>query len=178
MQVARAAAARTLADLAEREAAPPAPEPAAQAQEPATRPPRPAAAKPTDPGLLFVRVTKVVRDCVALEAKLAAGTQTTTSLHRRDPRRATLQDAFRLVTKHHPDRIDLIRAATARLDEELAADPNQTADVPELLFAIADELGIDIDLATLPDEFLGFTPKAHHKVEDDDAPAPRATSPP
>jgi hypothetical protein len=184
MDLARLAAARARTELTDPDTQSPATEPAPT--EPAetqtetalvatlrkaiksyARPPsdKPPTCKPLSAAQIFIRLTAAIRACVALEARLAAGTAGTTRPPA-DPRRTDLRDAFHLVTKNHPARTDLIRAATARLDEELAADPNQTLDVRALLFIIADAVGIDIDLATLPDKYLGFPPD------------PRATSPP
>jgi len=134
---------------------------------PPTTQPRPE--KPATAAQIFVRLTAAVRACITLEARLAAGTAGTARAAPRhsDPRRAPLLDGFRLITKNHPDRIDLLRQATADLDEDLAADPGQERDIPEIFFAIADDLGIQIDLATLPDQYLGGP-----------IPDPRATSPP
>ncbi|MEJ0049343.1 MAG: hypothetical protein WDN04_26940 [Rhodospirillales bacterium] len=122
---------------------------------------------------------------IALEANLAAGP----ALPRgsiapalcADPRRAKLQDAFRIVTEKHPDRAEEIRQATARADEELAADPDQTIEVPELLFSICEVLGIEIDFSRLPDEYLGLDPNAPPDPDIvfdwERPPVPRATSP-
>jgi len=93
MQLARAAAARTLANWAEPEAAPATKPQSTQAAEPhsesETAPhanpaptPRRAASylagtashKQIDPAVLFTRLAAVVRDCVALEARLTTGT--------------------------------------------------------------------------------------------------------
>jgi len=163
MDLARAAAARCRAGDADPEALQPPTEASAR---------RPAAGKPTDPAIIFIRVTASVRDCIALEAKLAAGLAATTRAaagpRSADPRRPTLLDAFRHVTKNHPDRAALIRETTLLLDEQLAADPDQAIEVPELLWTICNELNIDIDLATLPDEYLGMADEAD----------PRAAYPP
>jgi hypothetical protein len=182
MQLARAAAAKTLAEWAEPEQPPtaeplpnqpaePLPsQPAETLSEPTPAPKRtagPAAArKPTDPALIFTRLVAAVRDCIALEARLAAAVTPAAaraaSLQlRADPRRAPLRDAFRLVTENHPDRPELLRETTARLDEELAADETQSIDAPTLFFDICEELGIEIDFANLPDEYLDFAPEPH-----------------
>jgi hypothetical protein len=178
MQLARAAAAKTLAEWAEPEQSPTAEplsnQPAEPPSEPAPAPKRAtstALRKPTDPAQLFTRLVAAVRDCIALEARFAAATTPAAaraaSLQlRADPRRAPLRDAFRLVTENHPDRAELLRETTARLDEELTADEDQSIDAPTLFFAICEELGIEIDFATLPDEYLDFAPEL------------RATSPP
>ncbi len=169
MDLARAAAIRARADLAE-------PEPSTEAPEPpAARPARAAARKPTDPAALFIRLTAAVRQCIALEARLAAGPPAaagaTARERRADPRRSHLQEAFQIVTKHHPDRRDLAREAAARIDDALAADPDQTLQPIEILFDICGELGVEIDLAILPDKYLGPDPGAATH-------APCATSPP
>jgi hypothetical protein len=192
MDLARAAAARARADWAKPEE-PPAPEahpeppPEPEVAAPgrlaqAARPPRVAApsaraasCKPTDPALIFTRLVTSVRDCITLEARLAAGliptSRGTSPALRADPRRASLQNIFRRITGHHPDRAELIRQTTARIDEDLAADPDRTLELPELFFKICEDFGIEVDLATLPDEFLGV-------IDDLDAPDPRATYPP
>ncbi len=198
MGLARAAAARTLADWAEPEQPPrnpPAEPPFTQPAEPqaereaaphANPAPRLAASrlsarsspKPTDPAVLFTRLAAVVRDCIALEARLAAGTAGTSRAPVRpaDPRRAKLQEALRLVTTNHPDRAALLRETTYRADEHLAADPDQTIEIPDLLINICEDLGIEIDFTKLPDEFLFTT---YDPVDfDDSAPDPRAHSPP
>ena len=199
MGLARAAAARTLADWvepeqpqltqmaeppftqpaepqADREAAPHAhPAPRLAAGRPAT----PSSAKPTDPAVLFTRLAAVVRDCIALEARLAAGTAGTSRAPIRpppDPRRPKLQEALRFVTTNHPNRAALLRETTYRADEHLAADPDQTIEIPDLLINICEDLGIEINFKTLPDEFLFTT---YDPIDfDDSAPDPRATSPP
>jgi hypothetical protein len=181
MQLARAAAAKALAEWAEPEqpptAEPQSDQPTALPNQPAEPPPEPAPTpkrtagsaatrKPTDPALLFTRLVAAVRDCIALEARLAAATSPAAaralSLQlRADPRRAHLRDAFRLVTENHPDRAELLRETTTRLDEELAADEGRSIDPPTLFFAICEELGIEIDFATLPDQYLDFAPELH-----------------
>jgi hypothetical protein len=205
MQLARAAAARILADWAQPEA-PPAAEPPSipvsnRQSDPETAPhanPAPAPAprstsghaastssrKTTDPAVLFTRLAAVVRDCIALEARLTAGagpstTRAATLLLRADPRRAPLREAFDLATEKHPDRADLRRETTTRLDEELTADPDQTVGLGNLFFNICGELGIEVDLAIVPDVFLTMYSETTNPNEAAPrAPAPRATSPP
>jgi hypothetical protein len=198
MQLARAAAARTLTNWAEPEPAPtpePSPIPAAEPQsDPETAPPpnraltphRAAGAssyKPIDPAILFTRLAAVVRDCVALEARLAGGggltSRAVTLQLRADPRRAPVREAFRDAIKNHPDRTDLLRETTARLDEQLTNDPDQTIGLGNLLFDICNELGIEVDLATVPDEFLtSYAEPTDSGEHETNAPYPRATSPP
>lgn len=196
MQLAHAAAARALSAQGEpgrepgREPGPgPEPEPQTRtAEPPATGPAAPAtqghsariylrtpSCKPIDPALLFTRLAAAVCGCIALEHRLTAATPGAPKTRPpADPRRAALADAFQLVTKHHPARTELRREAAARTEERLAADPGQETKLHELLFSIADELGIEIDLAILPDEYIGFDPEANYL----DEPDPRATSPP
>ena len=190
MGLASVAAARTLADWAEppksqaepqptQPTAPPADREAAPLANPAPHLPasRPCtSAKATDPAVLFTRLAAVVRDCVALEARIGSTSTPRTKVPPADPRRAKLQEALRLVTTGLPDRAALLRETTARADEHLAADPDQNTEIPDLLINICDELGIEINFKTLPDEFL-FT--SYDPIDfDDAAPDPRATSPP
>jgi hypothetical protein len=191
MDLARAAAAKTLADWAEpeepaTEAAPDAPE--ATRPAPGAKPPRAAgtaarAAKPADPATIFTRLVVTVRDCITLEARLADGPATakrgTDPALRNDPRRAPLRDIFRRVTENHPDRAELVRDTTARIDHDLAADPDRTLELSTLFFSICEDLGIEVDLAILPDEFLGVADDLDDLDEaDTSAPFPRATPPP
>jgi hypothetical protein len=204
MQLARAAAAKALADLAEPEApeeqaaAPPSEPQAAEPPPdaaPATPrrapagPPGTIARKPTDPVLSFIRLAAAIREIIALEAGLAAGPATkrglVTSALRADPRRAPLLDALRNVTEHVPDRALLRHETTTRLDAELASDPDQTLGLPEIFFPICEEFGIEIDYAKLPNAILGMDPETTGADEFPDiefdwekTPNPRATSPP
>jgi hypothetical protein len=134
--------------------------------------------KPTDPALLFTRLAATVRDCIALESRLAAAAAGTRGplLPRADPRRAPLREALRHATKNHPGHAELLRDTATLLDEQLAADPDQTIDPAALLGAICDEFGITINFATLPDEYLFAATGTPEQGED--TPDPRATSPP
>jgi hypothetical protein len=187
MELARLAAARTLASWAEPEEPPqiaaapctktPAPPPDHEALPPAT-PARISCHRPTDPALLFTRLAATVRDCIALEARLAAAAAGTRNIfmRRSDPRRAPLRQALCLATQNHPGHAELRHEATTLLDAELAADPDQTIDPADLLAAICDDLGITIDFAALPDEYLFASTGTPN--QDKDTPDPRATSPP
>ena len=139
--------------------------------------------KPTAPAILFTRFAAVARDCIALEARLAAapsGTSRAITLQlRADPRRAPVREAFREAIKNHPDRADLQRETTTRLDEVLANDPDQTITLGNLLFDICNEPDIEVDLSTVPDEFLtSYVDPAAPDQHVTNAPYPRATSPP
>ncbi len=187
MQLARATAARALVDLAEPEPDPESePAPAADPpKQPAPSPPceplaseQPAAAvpktprparppgtpRPIDPALLFIRLAAAIRELIAIEAHLAdAPTTARGTINpalRADPRRAKLLEGLRIVTENHPNRTEELRLTIARADEELAADPDHTIEFPELLFIICESLGIEMDLARLPDEYLGIDPNA------------------
>ena len=206
MQLARAAASRALTDLADPEAPPaavpqstqtPALQPTEAAEPPsllAAEPhqarataPRASAiriASPThiDPALLFTRLAAVVRDCIALEARLAAGLTNTRATSTRalpreaDPRRAPLRAILDLATQNHPARAALNRDITARLEEHLQADPFQTINPAQILDAICDEFGVDLDLANIADDHLDVL--CGTKEDPNDTPDPRATSPP
>jgi hypothetical protein len=67
---------------------------------------------------------------------------------------------------------ELKRETAARFDEKLAADPEQAVDPGLLLFTIANELGFEIDLAQVPDEFLAWAVQTANPNE----PETRATS--
>ena len=204
MQLARAAATRALTDLADPEApqaaapqftqaaAPPQPpEPpsllAAEPHQARATAPRASAiriASPThiDPALLFTRLAAVVRDCIALEARLAAGLTNTRATSTRalpreaDPRRAPLRAILDLATQNHPARAALNRDITARLEEHLQADPFQTINPAQILDAICDEFGVDLDLANIADDHLDVL--CGTKEDPNHTPDPRATSPP
>ena len=188
MQLARRAATIALANWAEPEAppaedTPPEPAPAAKPLRAAGLSIRALSCKSSDPALIFTRLVASVRDCIALEVRLTAGASTTsrgaTLALRADPRRAPLRDIFDRITKHHPDHTDLVRETIARIDADLTADPDRTLELSSLFFGICEDLGIEPDLATLPDEILGFTyvPPVRTKPVTN-APDPRATSPP
>ena len=195
MQLARRAAAIALTEWAAPEE-PPAPEaeqPAPSqptAPPPAARPPRApglsvraTSCKSSDPALIFTRVAACVRASIALEARLAAGLTPTSRVaspaFRNDPRRGRLRHIFQRITEHHPDRTELIRETTARIDENLAADPDHVLNLSNIFFSICEDLEIEVDLAIIPDEFLGFTYDPTAPIEAaTNAPDPSATSPP
>ena len=204
MQLARAAAARTLDSWAEPQPEPesaPAPAPQANHQtEPQTEPnatPAPhhpaqnasqaPTYRPTDPAVLFTRLAATVRDCIALESRIAAGTadtgkKTLTATLRADPRRAPLHEAFAFITKSLPESAQRLREATGRVDENLTDDPDQTVQPLLLLEAIANELGIDINWSKLPDKYffqpIPLTPDLDLDDDEDARENPHATYPP
>jgi len=151
-------------------------------RETAPRPPtiRIASPRQIDPALLFTRLAAVVRDCITLEARLAAAATDTRGPHpltpRADPRRAPLREILDLATQNHPGRAALNREITTRLEEHLAADPYHTVNPAQILDAICDEFAIDLDLAKVSDDHLDVLCGTEDDPDDDFD--PRATSPP
>ena len=196
MQLARAAAARTLDSWAEPDPAPESTQPLEPRPEPeaapaSTRPTQKLAPTPTyratDPAVLFARLAATVRDCIALETRIAANapnpqTATRAAALRADPRRTPLRNAFDYILKNHPDRSHLHPQTSARIDDELTDDPDQTIEPAFLLCSLCQEYGIEIDWAHIPDEFM-FMPPPPSKPRDDEyqdgeQPDPHATDPP
>jgi len=206
-QLARATAARALADLAEPETPEEPEEPEAESQsEPlAAEPPEAALAtttrrtasrhpgtttarRPIDPVTAFIRLAAAICELIALEANLAAGPALPHGLAsaavRADPRRAHLREAFRELTENSPDRAVLRRETAARCDQELAADPDRTRTLWQIFVPICEAFDIKINMARLSDEIIGLDPnKTYPKLPDDHPfytpqPNPRATSPP
>jgi len=203
MQLARATAAKALADLAEPDppeeeaeelfseplAAEPKPEQAAEAATP-----RRGAAKSsgtprkTDQVTSFIRLAKAVCELIALESGLASGPATTSGLVspalRADPRRETLLKAFREVTEHTQDRSAVRCEFTHRMDQELTADPDQILGYPEIFYPLCKALGIALDVSKLSDEIIGMDDRGgdDEPIEEDPEWArpiiPRATPPP
>ena len=184
MNLAEAAAEQALQDWAAPAAAPAEPEPATPQPTPApARTPR-----APDYGLLFARLSRAVRQTIALEARIAAdhaaATRAAAPIVRppADPRRPILRRALMEATQDHPDRAQLRRDAEERLDYELLTDPERLASPADLLAIIAHDLAIDFNLAHLPDELVFATPIT---PDDEDDPTPpwlrpllQATSPP
>ena len=199
MQLARATAAKALADLAEPDApeepaeellselqaAEPKPD-AAQAATPrrtAGKSPGTTAGKPADPVTSFIRLAKAVCEIIALEAGLAAGPATKSGLVspalRADPRREPLLKAFREVTEHTQDKSAVRYEMSYRMDQELTADPEQLLGLPEIFYPICRALGIELDVSKLSDEIIGMDPPTDDENPYPmDPPTPRATSPP
>jgi len=208
MQLARAAAARALADLAEPEAPEEVQEAAPHPEHLAQEPPSEAAQAPTprsasarapsagtrksaDPVQSFLRLASAICACIALEARLTAGPATGSRLVppalRADPRREPLLKAFRDATEHTMDRALMRYEFAFRLDHELTADPEQILGLPELFFPLCEDLKIKLDHNKLPDAILGMDPNRNYddvveSPEDDPfvhpIPDPCATSPP
>jgi hypothetical protein len=205
MQLARATAARALADLAqpdppEDEAEELLSEPSAQETlpeaAPATTPrrtgaihaPTTASRKPTDPVTSFIRLATAICEIIALEAGLAAGPapirgQVSPQL-RADPRRLPLIEALNDQIKKHPDRTSLRREISSFLDNELTADPDQEKDASEFFFVTLIHFDIELDYNLVPDLLLGYGPVATDADYPPDHPiwkdplVPRAAYPP
>jgi hypothetical protein len=134
---------------------------AAAAGEPesTTRPPP----GTTDPAMLFIRLSRSVQQSLALEARIAGDTakasqtairQASRNTLRGDPRWNTIREIIKIATEKHPDRNEIRREAEARLQEELQADPEQSATTRATLQVIIDDVGIEVDYHQLPDELL------------------------
>jgi hypothetical protein len=206
MQLARATAARALADLAQPEPPaepeqepdellsaepPPAPSQTTTPRRTVPKTPGTTSRKPADPIQSFLRLAAAVCACIALEARLTASPAATTGSRlvppalRADPRRDPLIKTFRDITEHTQDRAGLRSDFAIRVNEELLADPGQILSLPELFFPLCDEMGIQPDIKKLPDAIIGMDPCTTYdpnpEISDDDPdfnPIPRATSPP
>ena len=197
MQLARATAAKALADLAEPDP------PEQQAEEPLAAEPKQEAAqaatlrrtaakssgtpRKSDQVTSFIRLAKAVCELIALESGLAAGPATTSGLVppalRADPRREPLLKEFRQVTEHTQDRGAVRHEFTHRMDQELTADPERLLSLPEIFYPLCKALGIELDVSKLSDEIIGMDlePTEEPIEQDpewDSPPIPRATSPP
>jgi hypothetical protein len=91
-----------------------------------------------------------------------------------------VREIIRISTVKHPDGAAIFREASARLDEHLAADPGQAVDPTDIIDALCDEFGIEIDFAQLPDALLyAFSgPPPDCDIDQDFDPDPHATYPP
>jgi hypothetical protein len=151
---------------------------AAAAQALAPEPSDPEQPAPPDPNLAFARVTNAVRQAIALETRIAAGTlarsadhPTDRSTQTPDPRRPKLRQTLHKLADAEPERAaraQLRRDIDDRIEDELQADPDAEIPIADILIAIGDDLGLRIDLSQLPYEYL-VTPGA---------PRPTAPEPP
>ena len=160
MQLARAAAAKALRDW----------ETPPEAESTQTR-------APPEPGLVFARLARAVRDAIALEASIAAGPQPTRASRStagtqaetagasgsEDPRRAVLIRVLQEATKFHPRRAEMHRGIIERVDSDLAQDPDYEFPGETILVAISEDLGIEINYGKMSDETLAeLLPKRFH----------------
>ncbi len=133
----------------------PAPEP-----EPEPAPIRPGPGR-ADPALVFARLAGTVRQCIALEARLAAGPlpapRGRAAPRPYDPRRDEVRRVVHLAAKAdgiHP--AALRREIEERLDAELDADPDGETEIEDITGAILEDLGLGRNLAKQPDEVLAI----------------------
>jgi hypothetical protein len=124
-----------------------------------------------------------MRACIALEARLAAGTTPTarvaSATRSTAAGRAPIGKPRPQIVEREPDDAAPRHEAAAHLAEILAADADQTTGLAGILRAICDELGIDSDPATLPEEYLDLFADADESDDDAiEAPDPHATYPP
>ncbi len=176
MALARAIGEQALAALE----APATPDPAApQAEAPDPQsPPR------TDPGLAFARVARAVRQCIALEARIAAGKLPAPRGRAApqpapDPRRDLIRRVVRLAAEADGlATTALKRDIDERLDDELEADPDGDTPVEEIIVAIFQDLGLARDLARQPDEVIAILTRLGPFEPDLDADADAGLDPP
>ncbi len=159
MVLTRAAAAKALQEWS-------VPEP--QAGDPPNPTPEPAQPEPpatprriADPGLLFARLSRAVRQAVALECRVAADAAAAANPVRAsrvaaDPRRPILRGVLADITTNQPDRAQLRRDLNERLDAELETDPDQERPLADLYTTVCQELGLDPDYSAMPDATLAL----------------------
>lgn len=142
---------------------------AERADDDAEAAPRDADPKP-DHHLNFTRHARTVRIVIALERNLDADParatryRPTSNVHN-DPRHAPLRRVLQKEARKHPNPAQLCRAVDDRIGQELADDPDQQIAIAEILVTLCNELGLDPDLAHLPDEVLvdePAGPRRHH----------------
>ena len=148
MELARAAARRTLQAWQAQEEAEPAN--ADKAAAPARRGP--------DPGLLFLRFSSAVRQAIALENRIAAGAAPVRGKRASGPsldaRRATLHQLLEEATEDHPERNAVRRDIAERIEQEIAADPDGETHLNDMFGGLCATLGIDVAWNKLPDDSL------------------------
>jgi hypothetical protein len=186
MQLARAAAARTLTNWAESE--PPAPSteatqtPSSPAASPnaaaETAPPKNATPKnatpapqrqagrsgcqsykPIDPALLFTRLAAIVRDCIAIETRLAASAPQPASIPHTPQQPADAQhraprEAPAPIRNNNPNRVTLLSQTSAHLDQERPKNPTPPLELSDLLAALCQQQGITLNGSKRQPEFL------------------------
>jgi hypothetical protein len=123
--------------------------------DPASPPPR----RQPCPGSLFIRVARVVLNCIAGQSRLAAGMPIERfTLPRNTVREAAspapiaeqsgaepVRQALRTVTRNHPYGAKLLSASLENLAGALAANPHRAADPPSLFQQICSQTGIRLN---------------------------------
>ena len=144
--------------------------------------------KQADPVLAFTRLSRAVRQTIALEIRVASDDRAPHRPPPPDPRRPLLRRALHRAASADPARPGLKREIDARIEHELLADPEGDAQLGEVFATICDGLGLPFDPSQLPDTLLGLEPIVGSAAyaqpgrpgcdgdDDDDvaAPAPRA----
>ncbi len=117
-----------------------------------------------DPTLALARATRAVTLLIAHENRIAAGEQST-PFSVDDPRALALRQLLHPLLAAEPD--PARRRATRlrinlRIDDAMAADLDDDVPLAQIAKVIANENGLSLDLAKIPDAFLepGFTPAA------------------
>jgi hypothetical protein len=138
-----------------------------------------------DPNLLFVRLSAMVRACIAQHARLAAGkipaaprARRPTSQPGTDPRRhqisAILHDAIEDSPKPKEVRAEIHKAVEPIIDEYLASDPLMRHAGGSAVIDICQEFDIPFDPARMP-AALRYPPGQEHFFAEDET---AATGPP
>jgi hypothetical protein len=111
--------------------------------------------KAGDPTQVVVRIVNSIRQLMHMEARLAGVETPKRTAPRRpltDVRRDIIRRAIDILTAKSRDRVKLRRAAAAKLDEYLAADPKADTPAATLIRKVGEKLGMTIDFAKLPDD--------------------------
>ncbi len=192
MVLTRAAAAKALQEWS-------VPEP--QAGDPPNPTPEPAQPEPpatprriADPGLLFARLSRAVRQAVALECRVAADAAAAANPVRAsrvaaDPRRPILRGVLADITTNQPDRAQLPPGPQRTPGRRAGNRPRPgTAPLADLYTTVCQELGLDPDYSAMPDAtlalFLPENPETYEIPPEDRlewrpaAPQHRLTPPP
>jgi len=162
------------------------------AEEAEKAPPEPAPQKPgqatrpaNDPRLVFARLSRDLRETMALEARLAAGKLPAAPPPREktpappDPRRPAimgwLHTEIAAKPRPKPESTALLRQIETRLTEYLAEDPGLTLPGAVFINEICEEFGLVFNTRTMDDELLlrpgqpfpTYTPNQEDDEDDD-----------
>jgi hypothetical protein len=114
--------------------------------------------KQADPVLAFTRLSRAVRQTIALEIRVASDDVAPHRPPPPDPRRPLLRRALHRAAAADPGRPGLKREIDARIEHELLADPEGDAPLGEVFATICDGLALPFDPSQLPDTLLGLEP--------------------